>query len=296
MLSYWLRAIRIRFLLASVIAVSLGLAVTWWHSGTIDIFQAALTMAGVIALHASVDLLNDYWDFKRGIDTRTKRTGMSGGTGVLPEGLLKPKSVYNAGILFLVAGGLIGGYFVVLHGVVIGVILAFAIMSIYFYSTKIVNWGLAEVFVAVKGTLIVMGTYYIQNSELTDVAVLSGIVIGVLSSLVLFVASFPDHDADKEKGRRTLVILFGRQKSTSIFYIFPIISYGVIIGCVAMSIIPVFCLISLAAIPVAINSIRKLKSSISNEDKILSAMKSTLTFSRMAGALFVIGFLIQYNT
>jgi 1,4-dihydroxy-2-naphthoate octaprenyltransferase len=293
MLSYWLRAIRIRFLLASVIAVSLGLSVTWWHSGTIDIFQAALTMGGVIALHASVDLLNDYWDFKRGIDTKTKRTGMSGGTGVLPEGLLKPKSVYNAGILFLVAGGLIGGYFVVLHGVVIGVILAFAIMSIYFYSTKIVNWGLAEVFVAVKGTLIVMGTYYIQNSELTDVVVLSGIVVGVLSSLVLFVASFPDHDADKEKGRRTLVILAGRQKAVSIFYIFPIISYGIIIGCVAMSIIPVFCLISLAAIPVVISSIRKLKSSISDEDKIIPAMKSTLTFSRIAGALFVIGFLIQ---
>ncbi len=293
MLSYWLRAIRIRFLLASVIAVSLGLSVTWWHSGVIDIFQAALTMAGVIALHASVDLLNDYWDFKRGIDTRTKRTGMSGGTGVLPEGLLKPKSVYNAGILFLVAGGLIGGYFVVLHGVVIGVILAFAIMSIYFYSTKIVNWGLAEVFVAVKGTLIVMGTYYIQNSELTDVVVLSGIVVGVLSSLVLFVTSFPDHDADKEKGRRTLVILAGRQKAVSIFYIFPIISYGIIIGCVAMSIIPVFCLISLAAIPVVISSIRKLKSSISDEDKIIPAMKSTLTFSRIAGALFVIGFLIQ---
>ena len=293
MLSYWLRAIRIRFLLASVIAVSLGLSVTWWHSGTIDIFQAALTMAGVIALHASVDLLNDYWDFKRGIDTRTKRTGMSGGTGVLPEGLLKPKSVYNAGILFLVAGGLIGGYFVVLHGVVIGVILAFAIMSIYFYSTKIVNWGLAEVFVAVKGTLIVMGTYYIQNSELTDVVVLSGIVVGVLSSLVLFVTSFPDHDADKEKGRRTLVILFGRQKAVSIFYIFPIISYGIIIGCAAMSIIPVFCLISLAAIPVVITSIRKLKSSVSDEDKIIPAMKSTLMFSRIAGALFVIGFLIQ---
>jgi len=293
MLSYWLRAIRIRFLLASVIAVSLGLAVTWWHSGTIDIFQAALTMAGVIALHASVDLLNDYWDFKRGIDTRTKRTGMSGGTGVLPEGLLKPKSVYNAGILFLVAGGLIGGYFVVLHGVVIGVILAFAIMSIYFYSTKIVNWGLAEVFVAVKGTLIVMGTYYIQNSELTDIVVLSGIVVGVLSSLVLFVTSFPDHDADKEKGRRTLVILFGRQKAVSIFYIFPIISYGIIIGCAAMSIIPVFCLISLAAIPVIITSIRKLKSSVSDEDKIIPAMKSTLMFSRIAGALFVIGFLIQ---
>jgi 1,4-dihydroxy-2-naphthoate octaprenyltransferase len=219
---------------------------------------------------------------------------MSGGTGVLPEGLLKPKSVYNAGILFLVAGGLIGGYFIVLHGIVIGVILAFAIMSIYFYSTKIVNWGLAEVFVAVKGTLIVMGTYYIQNSELTDVVVFSGIVVGVLSSLVLFVTSFPDYDADKEKGRRTLVILFGRQKAVSVFYIFPIISYGIIIGCVAMSVIPVFCLISLAAIPVAISSIRKLKSSISDEDKIIPAMKSTLTFSRITGVLFVIGFLTGY--
>ena len=294
MISYWLRAIRVRFLLASVIAVSLGLSLTWWNSGSIDIFQAILTMSGVIALHASVDLLNDYWDFKRGIDTKTKRTSMSGGTGVLPDGLLKPKSVYNAGIFFLVIGGLIGGYFVGLHGVVIGVILTFAIISIYFYSTKIVNWGLAEIFVAIKGTLIVMGTYYIQNSDLTDISIMSGIVVGSLSSLVLFVTSFPDHDADKEKGRRTLVILLGRKNATSIYYIFPIVSYGVIIGCVIMSMIPVFCLISLVAIPVAINSIKKLKSSISSEEKIIPAMSSTLLFSRLAGTLFVIGFLIGY--
>ena len=294
MISYWLRAIRVKFLLASVIAVSLGLSITWWNSGGIDIFQAILTMTGVVALHASVDLLNDYWDFKRGIDTKTKRTSMSGGTGVLPEGLLKPKSVYNAGILFLIIGGLIGGYFVMLHGVVIGAILAFAIVSIYFYSTKIVNWGLAEVFVAVKGTLIVMGTYYIQNSDLTDISILSGIVVGILSSLVLFVTSFPDHDADKEKGRRTLVILFGKRNAVSIYYIFPIVSYSVILGCVVMSTIPLFCLISFAAIPVAINSIKKLKSSVSDNDKVIPAMRSTLMFSRLAGTLFVIGFLIGY--
>ena len=294
MISYWLRAIRVKFLLASVIAVSLGLSITWWNSGGIDIFQAILTMAGVVALHASVDLLNDYWDFKRGIDTKTKRTSMSGGTGVLPEGLLKPKSVYNAGILFLIIGGLIGGYFVMLHGVVIGAILAFAIVSIYFYSTKIVNWGLAEVFVAVKGTLIVMGTYYIQNSDLTDISILSGIVVGILSSLVLFVTSFPDHDADKEKGRRTLVILFGKRNAVSIYYIFPIVSYSVILGCAVMSIIPLFSLISFAALPVAINSIKKLKLSVSDNDKVIPAMRSTLMFSRLAGTLFVIGFLIGY--
>jgi len=100
MISAWLRVIRVRFLLASVIAVSVGLAITWWYTSSITIFDAILTMCGVLALHASVDLLNDYWDFKRGIDTTTHRTKMSGGSGVLPEGLLKPAQVYAAGITF----------------------------------------------------------------------------------------------------------------------------------------------------------------------------------------------------
>ena len=55
MISVWLRVIRIRFLLASVIAVSLGLAINWWQTGSIEIFDAILTMCGVLALHASVD-------------------------------------------------------------------------------------------------------------------------------------------------------------------------------------------------------------------------------------------------
>jgi len=117
MISVWLRVIRVRFLLASIIAVSVGLAITWWHTGNISIFDAILTMCGVLALHASVDLLNDYWDFKRGIDTKTHRTKMSGGSGVLPEGLLKPTQVYAAGIAFLIIGTIIGIYFVATDGI-----------------------------------------------------------------------------------------------------------------------------------------------------------------------------------
>ena len=100
MISTWLRAIRLRFLLASVVAVSAGLAISWWHTSSITVLDAILTLCGVLALHASVDLLNDYWDFKRGIDTTTQRTKMSGGSGVLPDGLLKPTQVYAAGIIF----------------------------------------------------------------------------------------------------------------------------------------------------------------------------------------------------
>ncbi len=48
MISTWLRVIRVRFLLASVVAVSSGLAITWWQTGNITLFDAVLTMAGVL--------------------------------------------------------------------------------------------------------------------------------------------------------------------------------------------------------------------------------------------------------
>jgi 1,4-dihydroxy-2-naphthoate octaprenyltransferase len=294
MLSVWLRVIRIRFLLASVIAVSVGLAINWRQNSTIDPFDAILTFTGVMALHASVDLLNDYWDYKRGIDIVTKRTKMSGGTGVLPEGLLKPSSVYRAGIGFLILGSVIGFYFVFTDGIIIAAILGFAILSIYFYSTKIVDSGLAEFFVAVKGTMIVLGTYFIQSNQITLESILGGIVVGVLSSFVLFIASFPDHDADKSKGRKTLVITVGKEKATSLFWVFPAISYFVIILGISIGVFPILSLITLFSIPLVIKAGLGLKRNFNSVDKLMPFMFSTLMFSRITGALFVISFLPSF--
>ena len=292
MLSVWLRVIRVRFLLASVIAVSVGLALTWRQNSSIDPLDAILIFAGVMALHASVDLLNDFWDFKRGIDTKTKRTKMSGGTGVLPEGLLKPSSVYRAGIVFLIIGSVIGSYFVITHGIIIGIILGFAILSIYFYSTKIVDSGLGEFFVAVKGSMIVIGTFFIQSGEITIESILGGIVVGVLSSLVLFIASFPDHDADKSKGRKSLVIAVGKEKAAKLFWIFPIISYLTIIIGVSTNLFPLLSLITLLTIPLMIKSGLGLSKNFDSIENLVPFMSSTLMFSRITGALFVVSFLI----
>lgn len=294
MISVWFRVIRIRFLLASVIAVSVGLAINWWQNSTIEPFDAFLTFAGVMALHASVDLLNDFWDFKRGIDTKTKRTKMSGGTGVLPEGLLKPSTVYRAGIGFLIIGSAIGGYFVITDGIIIAVILGFAILSIYFYSTKIVDSGLGEFFVAVKGSMIVLGTYFIQSGQITFESILGGIVIGALSSLVLFIASFPDHDADKSKGRKTLVIVVGKQKATRLFWIFPLVSYTAIITGVLFGQFPTSSLISFLSLPLLIKSGIGLQKNYDSIENLFPFMSLTLKFSRITGALFVISFLVSY--
>lgn len=292
MLSVWFRVIRVRFLLASVIAVSVGLVLNWWLNQSIEPFDAILTFAGVMALHASVDLLNDFWDFKRGIDTKTKRTKMSGGTGVLPEGLLKPSSVYRAGVAFLVIGSLIGSYFVITDGIIIAVILGFAILSIYFYSAKIVDSGLGEFFVAVKGSMIVIGTFFIQSGEITLESILAGIVVGALSSLVLFIASFPDHDADKSKGRKTLVIVAGKKTAVKLFWIFPIVSYCAIIMGISTNLFPLLSVISFLSLPLMIKSGLGLKRHYDSIDDLVPFMSLTLKFSRVTGVLFVLGFLI----
>jgi 1,4-dihydroxy-2-naphthoate octaprenyltransferase len=294
MISVWLRVIRVRFLLASIIAVSVGLALHWSQNGSLDYLDIILTFAGVLALHASVDLLNDYWDFKRGIDTKTTRTKMSGGTGVLPEGLLKPSSVYRAGVIFLIIGSLIGSYFVITNGILIAIILGFAILSIYFYSTKIVDSGLGEFFVAVKGSMIVIGTFFIQSGEVTVESILAGIVIGTLSSLVLFIASFPDHDADKSKGRKTLVIIVGKEKAVKLFWLFPLVSYVVILIGVSVNLFPLLSLISLLSFPLMIKSGLGLQKNYDAIDDLVPFMSSTLQFSRLTGILFALSFLIPF--
>jgi 1,4-dihydroxy-2-naphthoate octaprenyltransferase len=250
-------------------------------------------MAGVLALHASVDLLNDFWDYKRGIDTTTKRTKFSGGTGVLPEGLLKPSYVYRAGVIFLILGSLVGAYFVVVYGWIIAAILGFAILSIYFYSTKIVDSGLGEIFVGIKGTMIVLGTIFIQTQNIELTNIVAGIVAGTLSSFVLYITSFPDHDADKQKGRKTLVIVLGKNKASNLFWAFPVVIYGLIIGSVAFAVLPVFCLITVATTPLVISAGAKIKKTVDNVDKFVPIMKTTLLFSRITGSLSVIGFFIS---
>ncbi len=287
----WFRAIRIKFILASIIAVSNGIAISYWKTGSVDPGYALLTYFGIMCLHISVDLLNDYSDFKRGIDTNTKRTRYSGGTGVLPENLINPRLIYCVGIVFLILGGLTGLYFVTINGIVILILLSFAIISIYFYSTNIVNAGLGELFVAIKGCMIVMGSYYIQSDTIDLTSVFVGIIIGLLSAVVLLVTSFPDYEADKKSGRRTLVILSGKQNSVKIFAGLIVVTSGMIIGGAIFNLIPLFSTIGLLSIPFAVKAIYKLKR-FNEPSQLVSSMANSIIYSRICGLLLAISFII----
>jgi 1,4-dihydroxy-2-naphthoate octaprenyltransferase len=285
MIRTWLRAIRLRFLLASVIAVSNGIALAFWKNKQIDLSDAILTFAGVICLHASIDLLNDYWDYKRGIDTATRRTKFSGGTGVLPENLLKPGNVYSVGLIFLLIGTLIGMYFVVIRGIMIALFLGFAILAVYFYSTSIVNLGLGEAFVAIKGTLIVVGSYYVQTSSIGVGVVYVGVILGILSASVLFVNSFPDYQADRSRGRRTLVILLGRQRAVKIFPWMILCTYVLIIAGIFLGYLKIYSLASLLSAPFAVSAIKRISKSYQDVEKLVPVMGATVAYSRVTGVV-----------
>jgi 1,4-dihydroxy-2-naphthoate octaprenyltransferase len=283
----------VRFLLASIIAVGNGIAISYWKTGHVDPLNAALTFGGVMCLHASVDLLNDYWDYRRGIDQLTTRTKFSGGTGVLPEKILSPRSVYLAGVAFLVLGVLVGAYFVIIRGPLVAIILAFAVVSIYFYSSSIVNAGLGELFVGIKGALIVIGSYFVQTGHVEPVSVFVGAIIGLLSSTVLFMNSIPDASADKAKGRRTLVILVGTQRATLSLPLFFILVYVLITAGVLLGIMKPSSVVALASSPIAILAIKRLRQArIGDAATLEPAMASTIAFSRLTGVLLAASFLI----
>jgi 1,4-dihydroxy-2-naphthoate octaprenyltransferase len=287
----WLRIIRIKFLLASIIAITNGILYSYLTYNIFNISDALLTYVGVIFLHASVDIFNDYWDYKRGIDTTTKRTKFSGGTGVLPEKKLDPSIVYKAGFVCMIIGLTIGGYFIFQSGLLIAIILGITTLSIYFYSTTIVNIGLGETLVAVKGTMIVIGSSFVQSGIVDLPIVYLGIIIGILSSIVLYIASFPDFNADKEKGRKTLVILIGKNKSAQIFPLLIILIYFLISIGIIMHYLPIYSILTFSPLIFAIRSSKKVKNYDNIED-LVKSISYTINFSRIVGICLILSYLI----
>ena len=83
------------------------------------------------------------------------------------------------------------------------------------------------------------------------------------------------------------------QKACSILWIFPAIAYGITIIAIIFEIFPIFCLIILSTVPLIIKSGLKLKQNYDKLINLIPVMSSTLSFSRITGALLVVGFLVN---
>ncbi len=289
----WLRAIRIRFLSSSLLATSVGLAIAWSREGVLDPVLALITLTGVLSLHASVDLLNDYTDYKSGLDLSTKRTPFSGGSGVLPEGLLSPKSVYYAGLGFLISGAISGIILTLLRGWVVGLLLVFAVVSTLFYSSKLANLGLGEIVVVLKGSFIVLGTYYVQTLALSSEALLMGAIMGVLSATVLFVNEFPDFEADLGKKRFNLVVRTGKEKAVKLFFLFPLLSYFFLIIGISSGLFPVMTGLAAIMVPMYYLIYKGIKANLHKPDGLVASMSRSSLTARLYGLLILGAYILS---
>jgi 1,4-dihydroxy-2-naphthoate polyprenyltransferase len=245
---------RIPFLILTPACVSLGVGSAIWRAGEVRILFVVLALIGALSAHISVNSLNEYFDYKSGLDFRTKRTPFSGGSGVLPKNPRMARHALIIGLVSFVLTGIVGIYFVHVWGcglLPLGLIGLFVIVfyTIWFTSNPLlclVAPGLGF------GTLMVMGTDFVLTGSYSCTAFVASLVPFFLVSNLLLLNQFPDVEPDRSVGRRHLPIRLGLQKSSLVYGVFLWLAYASIALGVHLHYLPRFSLIGLFTIAIAL--------------------------------------------
>jgi 1,4-dihydroxy-2-naphthoate octaprenyltransferase len=250
-LKAWLMLPRFQFLPLTVIMVSLGTAIAGYE-GYFHFGHFLLAMFGSILVHMTVNVINDYHDYVDGIDLNTQRTPFSGGSGVLPLNLLKPKQAFWFATICLLIAMVIGFYFVMIKGWLLFPLLLVAGFSAYFYNVYLSKWFMGEIFAGLGfGPLLVLGSYYIQTGRYSWETLVASLAPGILTSNLLFLNEFPDQEADQRGGRRHFVISLGKKDASYLFVVLLIASYLCILIGALTKMMPAVTLIALGTIFIA---------------------------------------------
>jgi 1,4-dihydroxy-2-naphthoate octaprenyltransferase len=256
-LKVWFLETRPQFLLLSVVLAFLGTCIAW-YDGYFHLGYALLAFFGLLLCHISVNVLNDYFDYRSGIDLEVRRTPFSGGSGILPAALLKPRQVLWFGLVSFLLAIPIGVYFVVTldKGWQLLPLLLVAAVCIILYTPFLTRVGWPEWAPgAGMGALPVLGAYFVQTTAYTFPAVIACIPSGILVHNLLLLNEFPDAEADRKAGRKTLPIVIGKEKAGIVYSALTLIVYLWIIGWVVAGKMPAFSLVALLTLPLAIKAI-----------------------------------------
>lgn len=281
----WLKAVRYQYLPASVIPAFTGIALAY-RAGHFNAFYALLTVFGVALAHMSADLFNDYYDYVKGTDLLSKNRGLSGGSGVLVEGLLSPKEVKRAGYLLLGFAAVVGLYLTLLRGLPVLLLTLLGGVSIYLYTSVLQRVGLGELTLALERVATVAGSFYVQALFVTSATIFSGLSLGVLSIYMVYYAAFPDYDADKATGKKTLVVLLGKERALKITPLFPLVSYFFVFLGVLLNALPLYALFTLCVLPLAILSVLSAK-----KGQVSQGLRQTAIFTRVFGVVLTLSVL-----
>ncbi|MBW3199055.1 prenyltransferase [Marinobacter nauticus] len=248
------RASRPNFLLLAPLCAGLGLAVAWQQGQAPELLHTFLVFLGAVLAHAAVNLLNEYDDFRSGLDMITERTPFSGGSGALPEVPSAARRVLWAGLGTLALVVAIGLYFLWLRGLPLLVLGAAGVMLVLTYTRWITRSPLLCLLAPGMGfgPIMVLGTVIALGASIDTTALLASLVALLMVSELLLINQIPDAEADRAIGRRHLVITLGPEKAAHLVAGLLLASYGVIVAGVVSGYLTMTSLIALAPLPAAV--------------------------------------------
>jgi len=291
----WLMQIRLPFLVLAPISVLVGVSVAVYESYPVNALYLALAFVGALLAHIAVNVLNEYFDYKSGVDFKTVRTPFSGGSGVLIEGLLNPRSVYIFGLACIAAIIAIGGYFYYVHGPAILPLGALGIVVVYFYTTHLTR---SPLLCAIApglgfGPLMVLGTYFALTGTYSLAAGLASIVPFFLVSNLLLLNQFPDVEADASAARRHLPIVIGRKGSSDVYALLLLAAYVALVVSVLVGVLPYMALFGLLTLPLGLMAVKGARKYYDEIENLIPVMGRNVLLTLLLPLLMAIGIIIS---
>jgi len=293
-LKYITGPMRVSFLVLTPACVLLGIATAVWQTDRVSFFAVVFALIGAVAAHISVNAFNEYYDFKSGLDLKTKRTPFSGGSGTLPE---NPEMLRTTLVTAWVSFGttaIIGVVFLLIRGNALlplglaGLLLVFG-YTLWFTRNPIlclIAPGLGF------GPLMVMGTHFVLTGEYSWTAFIASLVPFFLVSNLLLLNQFPDVDADRSVGRKHLPIVIGRKKSSYVYGVFLLLTYLSLVVGVLFNWLPGKVLISLVSAVVAVPAFIGAYRYHADMEKLLPYMGMNVVINLLTPVLVAAGLLI----
>ncbi len=291
LLGVWWRAVRPFSFTASVTPVLVGSAVAD-HDGLFDLVRFGVTLVAAVAIHAATNLINDYYDHLRGVDTAES----IGPSGVIQVGLLAPRAVLLGGLVLFALGGLLGLWLVAVVGWPILAIGAASVLAGYAYTggplpLGYVGLGDLTVFLFM-GVVIVVGAYYVQAGTVSAAVAWASLPVAALVAAILAVNNLRDIEDDRAKGKRTLATFIGaRATRLEVLFLLALAYLSVLAG-VALRALPPYTLIVFFTLRQAAAIWRVVRADSDALTLTLGGVRDTARLHQRLGLLLALAFLL----
>jgi 1,4-dihydroxy-2-naphthoate octaprenyltransferase len=252
----------------------------------------AASVAGALLLHAFGNLLNDYFDFRAGVDSREEEDESRPGR-LLVRGEMTPREVLFEALACACALVPIGLYLLVHAGTGLVWYAAAAFFAGYSYTGPPFRFkyhALGDfVIFATFGPLLMGGAAYAQTGRHEPLVFLLSIPVGLVTTGVLVGNNIRDLDEDRAAGVRTLERTIGRRVSGA-FYALSVCAPPLLVaGFAAAGMIPAATLFCLALVPLAVRLVVK----VLREPRVPDVDVRTSQFALVFMVALTVGILIR---